>query len=132
MVPLLEDFDASYNFIGNDGMVFWFRTERNAPRGRIVAIDTRKPGVLNWKQIVPESANTMVSASVVNNQLLVDYLSDAHSLVKVFDLKGKPLHDVELPGPGVRPAASAASAPTPRPSTRTPALPRLAPSTATT
>jgi len=98
--PLLEDFDASYNFIGNDGMVFWFRTERDAPRGRIISIDTRKPGVLNWKQIVPESSNTMVSASIVNNQLLVDYLSDAHSLVKVFDLKGKPLHDLELPGLG--------------------------------
>jgi prolyl oligopeptidase len=100
VVPLLEDFDAAYNFIGNDGSVFWFRTERNAPRGRIVSIDTRKPGVLNWKQIVPESGNTMVSASIVNNQLLVDYLSDAHSLVKVFDLKGKPLHDIELPGLG--------------------------------
>jgi prolyl oligopeptidase len=100
VVPLLEDFDAAYNFIGNDGSVFWFRTERNAPRGRIISIDTRKPGVLNWKQIVPESGNTMVSASIVNNQLLVDYLSDAHSLVKVFDLKGKPLHDIELPGLG--------------------------------
>ncbi|MYM93525.1 prolyl oligopeptidase family serine peptidase [Duganella vulcania] len=100
VVPLLEDFDASYNFIGNDGMVFWFRTERDAPRGRIISIDTRKPDVLNWKQIVPESSNTMVSASIVNNQLLVDYLSDAHSLVKVYDLKGKPLHDLELPGLG--------------------------------
>jgi len=100
VVGLLEDFDAAYNFIGNDGPVFWFRTERNAPRGRIISIDTRKPAVLNWKQIVPESGDTMVSASVVNSQLLVDYLSDAHSLVKVFDLKGKPLHDIELPGLG--------------------------------
>ena len=100
VVGLLEDFDSAYNFVGNDGPVFWFRTERNAPRGRIVSIDTRKPSVLNWKQIVPESGDTMVSASMVNNQLLVDYLSDAHSLVKVFDLKGKPLHDIELPGLG--------------------------------
>jgi prolyl oligopeptidase len=100
VVGLLEDFDAAYDFIGNDGPVFLFRTERNAPRGRIVSIDTRKPGVLNWKQMVPESSNTMVSASLVNNQLIVDYLSDAHSLVKVFDLKGKALHDIELPGLG--------------------------------
>ncbi|WP_207393437.1 prolyl oligopeptidase family serine peptidase [Duganella aceris] len=100
VVGLLEDFDAAYNFIGNDGPVFWFRTERNAPRGRIISIDTRKPAVLNWKQIVPEGGDTMVSASMVNNQLLVDYLSDAHSLVKVYDLKGKPLHDIELPGLG--------------------------------
>lgn len=100
VVGLLEDFDAVYNFVGNEGPVFWFHTERNAPRGRIVSIDTRKPAVLNWKQIVPESSNTLVSASIVNHQLLVDYLSDAHSLVKVFDLKGKPLHDIELPGLG--------------------------------
>jgi protease II len=111
--------------------VFLFRTERNAPRGRIVSIDTRKPGVLNWKQIVPESSNTMVSASLVNNQLIVDYLSDAHSLVKVFDLKGKALHDIELPA-SARPVASAASARIARPSTRTPASPRRPPSTATT
>ena len=100
VVGLLEEFDAAYSFIGNDGPVFLFRTERDAPRGRIVAIDIRKPAVANWKQLVAESANTMVSASLVNNQLVVDYLSDAHSLVKVFDLKGKPLHDIELPGIG--------------------------------
>ncbi|MFC0170433.1 prolyl oligopeptidase family protein [Pseudoduganella danionis] len=100
VVALLEEFDAAYSFIGNDGPVFLFRTERDAPRGRIVAIDIRKPAVANWKQLVPESANTMVSASLVNNQLVIDYLSDAHSLVKVFDLKGKPLHDIELPGIG--------------------------------
>ncbi|MDR7049038.1 prolyl oligopeptidase [Duganella sp. 3397] len=100
VVGLLEDFDAAYNFVGNDGNVFYFHTERNAPRGRIVAIDVRKPAVLSWKQVVPESGSTLVSASLVNNQLLVDYLSDAHSLVKVFDLRGKPLHDVKLPGLG--------------------------------
>jgi prolyl oligopeptidase len=100
VVGLLEDFDAAYNFVGNDGQVFYFHTERNAPRGRIVAIDVRKPAVLSWKQVVPESGSTLVSASLVNNQLLVDYLSDAHSLVKVFDLRGKPLHDIELPGLG--------------------------------
>lgn len=100
VVGLLEEFDAAYSFIGNDGPVFLFRTERDAPRGRIVAIDIRKPAVAHWKQLVAESANTMVSATLVNNQLVVDYLSDAHSLVKVFDLKGKPLHDIELPGIG--------------------------------
>ncbi|KQQ32400.1 prolyl endopeptidase [Duganella sp. Leaf126] len=100
VVSLLEQFDAAYNFVGNDGPVFYFHTERNAPRGRIVAIDVRQPAVASWRQVVPESGSTLVSASLVNNELLVDYLSDAHSLVKVFDLQGKPLHDVALPGLG--------------------------------
>jgi prolyl oligopeptidase len=39
---LLNDFDASYNFIDNDGPVFWFHTDLNSPRGRVIAVDTRK------------------------------------------------------------------------------------------
>jgi len=100
VVPLLEDFDAAYEFIANDGPVFWFRTDRLAPKSRIITIDTRKPSGEHWKEVVPESAQTLVSANIVNNQLLVNYLSDAHGLVKVFDLKGKFLHEVELPGIG--------------------------------
>ena len=100
VVPLLEDFDAAYNFIDNDGPVFWFRTDLKAPRARIITIDTRKPQPANWKEIVPESAQTLVSANIVNQQLVADYLSDAHSQVTVYDLHGKRLHDVELPGIG--------------------------------
>ncbi|MBA5638770.1 S9 family peptidase [Duganella sp. LX20W] len=100
VVPLLEDFDAAYNFIDNDGPVFWFRTDLKAPRARIITIDTRKPERANWKEIVPESARTLVSANIVNQQLVADYLSDAHSQVTVYDLNGKRLHDVELPGIG--------------------------------
>lgn len=100
VTPLLEDFDAAYDFIANDGPVFWFRTDRMAPKSRIITIDTRNPSGENWKEVLPESAQTLVSASIVNNQLLVNYLSDAHGQVKVFDLKGKFLHDVELPGIG--------------------------------
>ncbi|PHV05756.1 S9 family peptidase [Janthinobacterium sp. BJB412] len=100
VVGLLEDFDAAYNFIDNDGPVFWFRTDRNAPKGRIITIDTRKPAPANWKEIVPEAAQTLMSANIVNNQLVIDYLSDAHSQVKIVDLKGKPVREVDLPGIG--------------------------------
>lgn len=100
VLPLLEDFDAAYNFIDNDGPVFWFRTDLKAPRARIITIDTRKPQRSNWKEIVPESARTLVSANIVNQQLVADYLNDAHSQVTVYDLNGKRLHDVELPGIG--------------------------------
>ncbi|SFM66166.1 prolyl oligopeptidase family serine peptidase [Rugamonas rubra] len=100
VVGLLEDFDAAYNFIDNDGPVFWFSTDRNAPKSRIITIDTRKPAPANWKEIVPEAAQTLMSANIVNNQLVIDYLSDAHSQVKIFDLKGKPVREVDLPGIG--------------------------------
>jgi prolyl oligopeptidase len=97
---LLEGFDAAYEFIDNDGPVFLFRTDNNAARGRIVAIDLRQPEPANWKEIVPEASQTLVSANVINGQLLVNYLADAHSQVKLFDLDGKLLREIALPGIG--------------------------------
>ncbi|WP_342118693.1 prolyl oligopeptidase family serine peptidase [Pseudoduganella sp. OTU4001] len=100
VVGLLEQFDASYNFIDNDGPVFYFLTDKNAPRSRVIAIDIRKPGSENWKEIVAESAQTLTGASIVNKQLVLNYLSDAHSAVKIVDLKGKPVREIALPGLG--------------------------------
>ncbi len=97
VVGLLEAFDASYSFIDNDGPLFYFVTDKNAPKSRIAAIDVR---TAKWTEIVPESAATLTGANIVNGQLVANYLTDAHSAVKVFDLKGKPLHDVTLPGLG--------------------------------
>jgi prolyl oligopeptidase len=100
VVKLLDDFDASYQFIDNDGPVFWFHTDLDAPRGRLLAIDTRHPERANWKTIVPQGADKLEFANVVNNQFLLGYLKDARTEVRVYDLTGKFLHNVDLPGIG--------------------------------
>ncbi len=67
VVKLLDDFDAQYRFIDNDGPVFWFRTDLDAPRGRVIAIDTRHPESANWKTVVPQRAEKLEGMNVVNN-----------------------------------------------------------------
>jgi prolyl oligopeptidase len=100
VVKLLDEFDAAYNFIDNDGSVFWFRTDLNAPRGRVIAIDTAKPDRRNWKQVIPESAETLEGVNAVGGLLVASYLKDAHSQIKVFGLDGKFVRQVDLPGIG--------------------------------
>jgi prolyl oligopeptidase len=100
VVELLTDFDASYDFVDNEGPVFWFRTDLKAPRGRVIAIDTTHPARDLWKEIVPESGDTLRSVNVLNGTFLATYLKDAQTRVKVYGLDGKILHDVELPGIG--------------------------------
>jgi prolyl oligopeptidase len=99
-IKLLDDFDAQYNFIDNDGPVFWFFTDNDAPRGRLIAIDTRKPEKASWKEIIPQAAETLVAVSLVGDQFFANYLKDAYTNIRVFDLTGKYLRDVELPGIG--------------------------------
>jgi prolyl oligopeptidase len=100
VLPLIDNFDAAYDFIDNVGSVFYFATDRNAPRKRIVAIDVNKPQEANWKTVVPESQQTLVSSHMVNKQLINEYLADARSVVKVTDLKGKQVREIALPGIG--------------------------------
>jgi len=100
IVELLNDFDAQYSLIGNDGPVFWFFTDLAAPRGRVIAIDTRNPARENWKEIIPQAAETLQGVSVVNDMFVASYLKDAYTRVKIFDLTGKHVRDVGLPGLG--------------------------------
>ncbi|QNA88989.1 S9 family peptidase [Massilia sp. Dwa41.01b] len=100
VVDLIDNFDAGYTFIDNVGSVFYFSTDRNAPKKRIVAIDVSKPGESNWKEIVAEGADTLAGADIINNQLVLEYLKDAKSVVRVHDLKGKPVREIALPGIG--------------------------------
>lgn len=103
VVELVKDFEASYSFIGNDGAVFYFRTDLTAPRGRVIAIDTSKPEKTNWQELVAESTDTIdgeSGVSFVNDQFVVPYLKDARSNIKIFDQRGKLIREVELPGIG--------------------------------
>jgi prolyl oligopeptidase len=100
VVELLKEFDADYAFIGNEGPVFWFRTDSKAPRGRVIAIDTTEPERGRWQEIIPESQATLTHVSAVNDQFIGDYLQDAHSQIKIFKLDGTWLRDVDLPGLG--------------------------------
>jgi prolyl oligopeptidase len=99
-VELIDNFDYEYAFINNNGPIFWFKTNRDAPRGRVIAIDTRNPAPAHWNEIIPQAAETLHDVHVVADRFLAVYLQDAHTRVKVFDLKGNYVRDVEFPGLG--------------------------------
>jgi len=97
VVKLLDDFDASYTFVGNDGNRMWFLTDVGAPRGKIIEINTAQPERNNWKILVPESKETLQAVTVVNHKLIANYLKDAYTQVKIFDTTGKFIREVEFP-----------------------------------
>jgi prolyl oligopeptidase len=100
VVKLLDDADAAYNFVDNDGPVFWIHTDLAAPRGRLIAIDTKHAEKANWKTVVAEGPDKLESANVVDNLFMLSYLKDARNEVRVHDLDGKFLRNVDLPGIG--------------------------------
>ena len=100
VVELLTEFDASYDFVDNEGPVFWFKTDLQAPRGRLIAIDIRNAARSNWREIIPQADDTLQGVSLVGDRFIATYLKDAHSQVRVFKLDGTLERSLELPGIG--------------------------------
>jgi len=100
VVKLLDEFDAAYYFIGNDGPTFWFQTDFEAPRGKIIAIDTTKADRDRWQVLVPEQKETLQSANIINHMFVANYLRDAYTQVRIYESGGKLVREVEFPGMG--------------------------------
>jgi prolyl oligopeptidase len=84
VVRLIDKADAEYEFVGNNRTSFYVRTDRNAPRGRIVAVSIDNPREERWNTIVAESKDALVSASMAGEDIVANYLQDAHSSIRFF------------------------------------------------
>jgi prolyl oligopeptidase len=99
VVELLPEFDAEYSFVGSNDDVFYFRTNHNAPRQRLVAIDLAHLAPADWQELIPESEDKLELVHYVGGRFICTYLHDAANEVRFFKTDGTP--DGELPLPGV-------------------------------
>jgi len=98
VIPVVDELEAQYDLVGSDGDRLFRRTDLDAPRGRIVALDVRDPD--RREEIVGEREEILRSANLVGNRFVASYLKDASSQVVLYDLDGAPAGAVELPGIG--------------------------------
>jgi len=102
VTPFLDAFDAEYAIAGNDADRFYVRTDKDAPRGRLVAIEHHGPAPDRWQEIVAEGPDRDVLSSVtmVANRFAAIWQTHAHQRVTVYDLGGRLERDIHLPGIG--------------------------------
>lgn len=100
MIELLPDLEAEYSFIGNDKTVFYFKTDLDAPNGKVIAIDTRHPQKANWQTIIPESTDPIKNVAILNDHLVVSSLHDVLGNMAIYSMSGDKRQDVTMPGQG--------------------------------
>ena len=84
VVRLIDRLDAEYEFVGNRGTIFYVRTDKNAPKGRVVGISIYNPREERWSTLIPESKDALISATTVGDDVAANYLQDAHSTVRLY------------------------------------------------
>ena len=100
VVGLLPDFDAEYDFVGNQDTLFYFKTDKNAPQNRLIAIDVEKLGQENWQEVIPEDEDKLEFVDFVGNRFICTYLHHAAHQVRFFTTDGTPDGALALPGLG--------------------------------
>ncbi len=99
-VKLLDEADAKYEFLGNQGGTFYFMTNLEAPRGRIIAIDLDRPQRTEWETVIPQGDDVIDYAGLIDRHFIVAYMHDVHHLLKVQRLDGSYVRDIALPSLG--------------------------------
>jgi prolyl oligopeptidase len=95
-VPIAEGFDARFSGFAYDDQLY-LMTTLDAPNWKIVRVDLKNPAMENWTEVIPESDNAMQRYMVAGDYLVVHYLEDAKSVVRLFSLDGAYLRDVPIP-----------------------------------
>jgi prolyl oligopeptidase len=96
---LVTDFDAEVSLIGGIKNKLWFKTDRDAPNGKIVSVDLNST-TPKWLTVIPEQKNILRRADIVGGKITCSWLEDASSITTVHDLQGGLLYEVAMPGIG--------------------------------
>ena len=100
LVRLLEHGEADYGFLGNEGSIFYFFTNLDAPKGRIISIDINNPARENWVEVLPEQEDVISQARYLSGQFVVAFMHNAHSILRVYGKDGGLIGDLPLPTMG--------------------------------
>jgi prolyl oligopeptidase len=93
--PLVTGFEHDWKLVDGMGTLLWFVTNRDAPRYRLVAIDVGARS-REWRELVPQTEQTLQQGTIIGRQLILQYLKDASSRALVYDLNGKRVRGITL------------------------------------
>ncbi|RMG40101.1 MAG: S9 family peptidase [Candidatus Dadabacteria bacterium] len=89
--------NAAYSYIGNDKDRFYFWTNQDAPRGRVIGVKLGDPSTVST--VIPESNDKILqSASMHGDHFIAHYLHNASSELIVYEKDGTLKVKVDLPG----------------------------------
>ncbi len=93
---IVEEFDDDFQVVDEINDKLYVYTNYNAPRYKIIEIDLKKPVVSGWKDFIPEEEGVLQMVSFIGGRFIANYMKDAYSVVKIYDEKGKYLHDLDM------------------------------------
>ncbi len=97
--PIVTGFKSSYTCQIADDKIY-IHTRENAPNFKVMVADMSDPRQGNWKELIPEGADALQDVRLINHSLVLQYLHNAYSILRVHGLDGKQISEIPLPTMG--------------------------------
>jgi len=95
-----EFVEGGYYVIGVVNDTAYIYTQNEAPFGKILSIKLTKDGASDLKTVIPNGTEMLENPSLTNNLIICDYLHHATNRIKIYNLSGSFVKDIELPSLG--------------------------------
>ncbi|MBU1881530.1 hypothetical protein KKA08_05805, partial [bacterium] len=96
-IPLATGMDAEYSvdIVGNQILI---KTDATAPLFMVYKTDVKKPQRKYWEEFIPQhEKDKLKSINPIGGHIYALYEHNAYSLIRIYDLKGNNLREIELP-----------------------------------
>lgn len=100
-IQMTGDASKNYSPIETIGDSIYIFTNAGAQRNRIMVADIHKPGYQDWQEVVPEGDAVLDEVTFIDgDKMVLAYTKDNISEAYLYDIDGKRLSKIELPGVG--------------------------------
>ena len=99
-MQMVSDYSYNYSPIAEQGSTIYILTNFGAPKYRIMAADLSRPGIRNWKEVLPEQENVIEGIAPVADKLIISFMKDACTHSYIYDYEGNRLSEIKLPSVG--------------------------------
>ncbi|WP_066386304.1 prolyl oligopeptidase family serine peptidase [Neobacillus mesonae] len=96
-IPLINDGEAYYTFLGNDGVDFYFLTNRDTPKGKVISVNLHRPKMENWQELISEQEDPISFIKIIDHKFVVCSMHNAYDRLKVYDKNGVFQQEISLP-----------------------------------
>lgn len=96
---IVDNYENDSYVMDNVGSRLYIVTNLNAPNKKVVTVDASDPSPKNWKDFIAETKNVL-SPNSGAGYIFANYMIDAVSKVFQYDMDGKKVREIQLPGVG--------------------------------
>lgn len=101
ITKLIEEPDANYMFVNSCEGALFIQTNKNAPNGRLIAVNPEKPAEEYWREIIPQQENQILQyAAIIHKHIVAVYAYQAKNIMKIFTIDGSLVREPEMKGYG--------------------------------